>query len=57
MNDVQSTNARALNTDCAVNQHNDSQIMFCFYSLTSFHWRGANCWQQVGTTPMKTGGE
>ena len=25
MNDVQSTNARALNTDCGVNQHNDSQ--------------------------------
>ena len=34
MNDVQSTNARALNTDCGVNQHNDSQkkFFFAFYS-------------------------
>ena len=42
MNDFQSTNARAFNTDCGVNQHKDSQIFFCFITLTGFHWRDAN---------------
>ena len=54
MNDVQSTNARALNTGCGVNQHNDSQRIILLFFSHELVFVGVKPTHQVNCKNKKT---